>query len=99
MTFDDPPAQSCDLLQRQGRVSYWALQRRFTSVTTILKTSRLSSSRSRNWLRIGTGRCSSGLVALAQYRHQSHQRGTSGSDRLSRKYAISNNRLQLLTTY
>jgi hypothetical protein len=22
-------AQTCDLLQRQGRVSYWALQRRF----------------------------------------------------------------------
>jgi len=29
MTFDDPPAQICDLLQRQGRVFYWALQRRF----------------------------------------------------------------------
>jgi hypothetical protein len=29
MTFGDPPAQICDLLRRQGRVSYWALQRRF----------------------------------------------------------------------
>jgi hypothetical protein len=29
MTFDDLLAQICDLLQRQGRVSYWALQRRF----------------------------------------------------------------------
>jgi hypothetical protein len=29
MTFGDPPAQICDLLQRQGRVSHWALQRRF----------------------------------------------------------------------
>jgi len=29
MTFDDSPVQSCDLLQRQGRVSYWALQSRF----------------------------------------------------------------------
>ena len=26
MTFDDLLAQICDLLQRQGRVSYWALQ-------------------------------------------------------------------------
>jgi hypothetical protein len=29
MTIGDPPAQICELLQRQGRVSYWALQRRF----------------------------------------------------------------------
>ena len=29
MTFDDILAQSIDLLQRQGRVSYGALQRRF----------------------------------------------------------------------
>jgi hypothetical protein len=29
MTFDDLLARICDLLQRQGRVSYWALQRRF----------------------------------------------------------------------
>ena len=29
MTFDDLLAQICDLLQRQGRVSYWVLQRRF----------------------------------------------------------------------
>jgi hypothetical protein len=29
MTFDDPPAQICDLLQRQCRVPYWAFQRRF----------------------------------------------------------------------
>ena len=29
MTFDNLLVQICDLLQRQGRVSYWALQRRF----------------------------------------------------------------------
>jgi hypothetical protein len=29
MTFDDLPAQIRGLLQRQGLVSYWALQRRF----------------------------------------------------------------------
>jgi hypothetical protein len=80
MTFDDPPAQICDLLQHHGRCPTGRSNATSTSVTTILATSRLNSSRSRNWLRIRAGGCSSGLVALAQYRHQSHQRGKSGSD-------------------
>jgi len=29
MTFEDLFAQICELLQRQSRVSYWALKRRF----------------------------------------------------------------------
>ena len=29
MTFDELLAQICDLLQRQGRMSYWAIKRRF----------------------------------------------------------------------
>jgi hypothetical protein len=29
MIFDELLAQVCELLQRQGRVSYWALKRRF----------------------------------------------------------------------
>ncbi len=29
MTFDELLAQICDLLQRQGRVSYWAIKKRF----------------------------------------------------------------------
>ena len=38
MTFDELLAQVIALLQREERVSYRALKRRFSSMTSILKT-------------------------------------------------------------
>ena len=70
MTFDEVLARVLDLLQRQGRVSYRVLKRRFDLDDEISKTSRPKSSRRNSSPGMRRGRCWCGRGARRGPRRQ-----------------------------